>query len=160
MPLFFCLHFLIPDMKHLIPDYKELANLKERTCRTCQQTFPLTTDFYYTRLNKEGVIGFLTECKECRKERNIYNYHKKKVKVEEAEKNQWMEELKDKIFGCKICGLDKKFDEMKKAGKQKLQNVCKVCANRLKKEVYTPNYKANIFEKVLKERRELNEGEK
>jgi transcription elongation factor Elf1 len=146
-------------MKKLIPDHEGGENMEERTCRTCHQSYPLTPEFFHTRKYRKGVIGFYTQCKPCRNQETSFGYRKRKVKQEEEAKNQWMEALKDKIFKCKICGLDKTFDEMKYGGNQKLKNMCKVCAYRLRKEVYEPNYKANVFEKVLKERKKLNEGE-
>lgn len=134
---------------------------EKRTCKNCRQSFPATEDFFYRTNNDKGFLNLRTECKACHNERSYYNQRLAKAKREQIEKDKWKEELKDKIFVCKHCGQEKKFEEMKiQDSKQTVTNMCKKCSNKKIKEIYRPNHHANLFEKAAKERQELNRGEK
>lgn len=128
--------------------------MEERTCRVCKETFPLTKEFFYRKHQGKDGVNFYTDCKTCNNERRKYNLALTKARKEHAEKNKWMEELRGEKFTCKQCGMEKKFDEMKKYHQtKKVSSWCTACY-RPKQRSYNEMSKANTFAKVLKEKRE------
>lgn len=127
---------------------------EKRTCINCNETFPLTEEYFHKNNFKKGYYHFYTKCKICRNEQDRYNYSLRKAKKEKAIEDAWKEELRNKIFACKHCGKEKTFDEMRVSNTKKLvESICRVCYNKKHKEIYSHNYKASVFEKSLEERR-------
>jgi hypothetical protein len=71
----------------------------------------------------------------------------------------WITDQLEITFKCNTCGYDRSFYEMKSnKKKRKVEKICKGCY-REKHEMYRQNYHANLFVKVLRERRKNNNEE-
>lgn len=135
--------------------------MEDRKCSSCTNVFPLTEEFFYKTNHGKGYFNFMTECKICNRERRKYNYALKKAKEEKAKEDSWLDEHKNKLHLCKWCGEEKALSEMRiNRSKKQIEARCKKCYNKRDKEMYRPNHEANIFAKVLEERRRDKNGEK
>lgn len=127
--------------------------MKERICIKCHRSYPLTEDYFYKNNLTRGVINFRTDCKECFTYENRIKYKLRKLKAEQAKKDAWKDEFKDKTFICKHCGKEKTFEQMRvNTTTKKVESRCKACFNEKHKE-YKQNYDANAFIKSTKKER-------
>jgi transcription elongation factor Elf1 len=124
-----------------------------KQCSYCMEFYPETDEFFY-KANKGN--NFRPECKYC------FDYEqgiKKKKKKLQSDQEKWKEQYKDKMFTCTLCGKKKTFDQMRNDPRvQKVENRCKECWNKKRKEIYNKNWESRVYAQVLKERRELNNG--
>jgi hypothetical protein len=128
-----------------------------RECKTCKEKLPLNKENFNRNGWHKGTQLFRYICITCRREERAYYRILKKAKKEQEEKDKWKDGLKNKIFICSVCKEDKTFGEMCMQNTEKrVSSICKDCKSKKNKE-YIPNYKVNVFKKVIKER-EMKKG--
>ena len=102
--------------------------MAEKTCNTCNKTFPATTEFFYVaKSNKDGLN---CKCKECQKQYGR-NRHAKKQADKPPEKKRKYLDINSLTKTCPACKIEKNKEEgfwKSKASRDGYGSRCKKCS--------------------------------
>jgi len=127
--------------------------MEKRTCTFCNETFELTSENFY-HSTKNGKKYYHNKCKECYNYENRIKYLEKKMIQQQEAKDEWKKQFFDQIFVCKICREEKTGREMKlDSTNKRMDKRCRDCYNKVHREKYAKNYRANVFGKVMEKQR-------
>jgi len=129
--------------------------MEQRTCKFCNETFPLTGEHFYHN-KKNGKKYYHHKCKECFNYEKKINYQLNMLEKEREQKEAWKKEFEDKTFICAKCRQEKTGKEMKlDSTNTRMDRRCRDCYNKIHRENYARNYRANVFGKVLADQRRM-----